>query len=48
MIVRLLRSEVAADRGTDVTAALAEHLLALIAEQCAAQPPFSSLTISSG
>ncbi|HET9897497.1 MAG TPA: AAA family ATPase [Streptosporangiaceae bacterium] len=37
-IVRLLRGEVAADRGTDVTAALAEQLLALIAEQCAVQP----------
>src|SRR5579859_3803987 len=37
-IVRLLRGEVAADRGTDVTAALAEQLLALIAEQCAIQP----------
>ncbi len=38
MIVRLLRGEVAADRGTDVTAALAEQLLALITEQCAMQP----------
>jgi DNA-binding CsgD family transcriptional regulator len=37
-IVRLLRGEVSADRGTDVSAALAEQLLALIAEQCAAQP----------
>ncbi len=37
-IVRLLRGEVAAERGTDVSAALAEQLLALIAEQCAAQP----------
>jgi DNA-binding CsgD family transcriptional regulator len=37
-IVRLLRGEVAADRGTDVSAALAEQLLALVAEQCAAQP----------
>jgi DNA-binding CsgD family transcriptional regulator/tetratricopeptide (TPR) repeat protein len=37
-IVRLLRGEVAADRGTDVPAALAEQLLALVAEQCAAQP----------
>jgi DNA-binding CsgD family transcriptional regulator len=37
-IVRLLRGEVAADRGTDVTAALAEQLLALVAEQCAARP----------
>jgi DNA-binding CsgD family transcriptional regulator len=36
-IVRLLRGEVTADRGTDVSAALAEQLLALIAEQCAAQ-----------
>ena len=38
MIVRLLRGEVAADRGTDVTAALSEQLLALIAEQCAMRP----------
>ncbi len=32
------RGEVAADRGTDVSAALAEQLLALVAEQCAVQP----------
>jgi DNA-binding CsgD family transcriptional regulator len=38
MIVRLLRGEVAADRGTDVSAALAEQLLALVAEQCAVRP----------
>ena len=37
-IVRLLRGEVAADRGTDVSAALAEQLLALVAEQCAVRP----------
>jgi DNA-binding CsgD family transcriptional regulator/tetratricopeptide (TPR) repeat protein len=37
-IVGLLRGEVAADRGTDVSAALAEQLLALVAEQCAIQP----------
>ncbi len=37
-IVQLLRGELAADRGTDVSAALAEQLLALIAEQCAAVP----------
>jgi len=37
-IVQLLRGEVTADRGADVSAALAEQLLALIAEQCAAQP----------
>ena len=37
-IVRLLRGEVSADRGTDVSAALAEQLLALIAEQCAKLP----------
>jgi len=37
-ITRLLRGEVASDPGTDVTAALAEQLLALITEQCAAQP----------
>src|SRR5215467_3900558 len=38
MIVRLLRGEVAADRGMDGSAALAEQLLALVAEQCAVQP----------
>jgi DNA-binding CsgD family transcriptional regulator/tetratricopeptide (TPR) repeat protein len=37
-IVGLLRSEVATDRGTDVSAVLAEQLLALVAEQCAVQP----------
>ena len=37
-IVRLLRGEVSADRGTDVSAALAEQLLALIAEQCSERP----------
>src|SRR5580704_16887069 len=37
-IVSLLRGELAADRGTDVAAALAEQLLALIAEECAARP----------
>ena len=37
-IVRLLRGELTADRGTDVSAALAEQLLALIAEQCAVLP----------
>jgi DNA-binding CsgD family transcriptional regulator len=37
-IVRLLRGEAAADRGTDVPAVLAEQLLALVAEQCAVQP----------
>ena len=37
-IVRLLRGEVAADRGTDVPAALAEQLLALVTEQCATRP----------
>src|SRR5271156_5301371 len=37
-IVRLLRGELAADPRVDVSAALAEQLLALIAEQCAAQP----------
>jgi len=37
-IVRLLRGEMAADRGMDVTAALVEQLLALVAEQCAMQP----------
>jgi tetratricopeptide (TPR) repeat protein len=38
MIVQLLRGEVAAERGTDGPAVLAEQLLALIAEQCAMQP----------
>src|SRR6516164_6750151 len=37
-ILRLLRGELAADRGTDVSAALAEQLLALVGEQCAVQP----------
>jgi DNA-binding CsgD family transcriptional regulator len=37
-IVRLLRGEVSADRGTDVPAVLAEQLLALIAEQCTVRP----------
>ncbi len=37
-IVRLLRGEVAADRGTDVPAVLAEQLLALVAEQCTMRP----------
>jgi DNA-binding CsgD family transcriptional regulator/tetratricopeptide (TPR) repeat protein len=37
-IVRLLRGEVAADRGTDVPAVLAEQLLALVAEQYAMRP----------
>jgi DNA-binding CsgD family transcriptional regulator/tetratricopeptide (TPR) repeat protein len=37
-ILRLLRGELAADRGMDVSAALAEQLLALVGEQCAAQP----------
>jgi DNA-binding CsgD family transcriptional regulator len=38
VILQLLRGEMAADRGADVTAALAEQLLALVAEQCAIQP----------
>ncbi|HEY5362345.1 MAG TPA: AAA family ATPase [Streptosporangiaceae bacterium] len=37
-IVQLLRGELTADRGGDVSAALAEQLLALVAEQCAAAP----------
>jgi len=37
-IVHLLRGELATDRGTDVPAALAEQLLALVAEQCAVRP----------
>src|SRR6516164_8879824 len=37
-IVRLLRGEITAGRGTDVPAVLAEQLLALVAEQCAVRP----------
>jgi DNA-binding CsgD family transcriptional regulator len=37
-ILRLLCGEVPADRGTDVSAALAEQLLALVAEECGARP----------
>ena len=37
-ILQLLRGEVAADPGTDTSAALAEQLLALITEQCAVRP----------
>jgi DNA-binding CsgD family transcriptional regulator len=37
-ILRLLRGEVTADGGLDVSAALAEQLLALITEQCAIRP----------
>jgi len=37
-IVRLLRGEVTADRGTDGPAVLAEQLLALVTEQYAVQP----------
>jgi tetratricopeptide (TPR) repeat protein len=37
-IVRLLRGEIGVDRGTDVPAVLAEQLLALITEECAARP----------
>ena len=37
-IVGLLRGEIAADRGADVPAALAEQLLALVAEECAVRP----------
>jgi len=37
-ILRLLRGELAADRGTDVSAALAEQLLGHQREQCATQP----------
>jgi DNA-binding CsgD family transcriptional regulator len=37
-ILGLLRGEVAAERGIDVSAALAEQLLALVAEQCAVRP----------
>jgi DNA-binding CsgD family transcriptional regulator/tetratricopeptide (TPR) repeat protein len=37
-IVRLMRGEVAADRGMDVPTVLAEQLLALVTEQCAVRP----------
>jgi DNA-binding CsgD family transcriptional regulator len=37
-ILGLLRGEVAVDRGIDVSAALAEQLLALVSEQCALLP----------
>ena len=37
-IVRLLRGEVSADRGTDVPAVLAEQSLAPATEQCAIRP----------
>ena len=37
-MLRLLRGELTADRGTDMSAALAEQLLALVAEQCATAP----------
>jgi DNA-binding CsgD family transcriptional regulator/tetratricopeptide (TPR) repeat protein len=37
-IVRLLRGELAADRSADVASAMAEQLLAIIREECAAQP----------
>src|SRR5579863_2541435 len=37
-IVSLLRGEVTTDRGTDVSATLAEQLIALVAEHCATQP----------
>ena len=38
MITRLLRGEIAADRGADVPAALSEQLLALVTEECAVRP----------
>jgi DNA-binding CsgD family transcriptional regulator/tetratricopeptide (TPR) repeat protein len=37
-ITALLRGETATDRGTDVTSALAEQLLALASDECAQQP----------
>jgi DNA-binding CsgD family transcriptional regulator len=37
-ILRLLRGEATTDRGTDVPAALAEQLLALVTEQCTVRP----------
>jgi len=41
-IVGLLRGEVTAGRGTDIPAVLAEQLLALVAEECAARPGTAS------
>src|SRR5262249_35936671 len=38
MIVRLMQGEFTADRGADISAALSEQLLALVAEQCATSP----------
>ncbi len=37
-MLRLLRGEDGADRGTDVSGALAEQLLALVAEECSSMP----------
>jgi hypothetical protein len=37
-IAALLRGESPTDRGTDVTSALAEQLLALVTDECAQQP----------
>jgi tetratricopeptide (TPR) repeat protein len=37
-VVKLLRGEMTADRGTNVPAVLAEQLLALVTEQCAVRP----------
>jgi DNA-binding CsgD family transcriptional regulator len=37
-IASMLRGESATDRGTDVTAAIAEQLLALVTDECAARP----------
>ncbi len=37
-IAAMLRGEAATDRGTDVTAAIAEQLLALVADECATRP----------
>src|SRR5215469_14198744 len=37
-IVAMLRGEAAADRGADVTTAIAEQLLALVTDECAQQP----------
>src|SRR6516162_4638600 len=37
-ILRLLRGEAASDPGADVSATVLEQLLALVAEECAAQP----------
>ena len=47
MIVRLLRGEVGADRGTDVSAALAEQLLAEVRRRVPVSMPLSITALTS-